>query len=166
MRVIVSGSRSGYSRPAELNEELDYALNSVPFLTVVEGCADGVDHLAESWARSRGAVEYRGREMQAPGGDQLALEHWPAQWTLHSGCWCSSGQTRCRFAGPRRNLEMRDTGVDHVIVVSDDLYTSRGTRNMATIAHEVGIPITSIGTRLTEETLDYWVEELQARRMR
>lgn len=171
MRVVVSGSRTGFSKPVLLYDQLDrlYVEHRDGWqkpLTVVEGCADGVDHLAELWALRDRAVEYNGREGLAPGTDRLALEHWPAQWNLHSGCWCSPGQTRCRFAGPRRNLEMRDSGIDRVVVVSDDLHNSRGTRNMATIAHESGIPVTSIGTTLTEETLDYWVEELQARRMR
>ena len=168
MRVIVSGSRTGYSKPTELYYELETLKRAGP-LTIVEGCADGVDRLAEGWAISRGAVQIPGRPTKdTPWGappPQFILEHWPAEWGLHKDCWCSPGQNRCRFAGPRRNLEMRDApeGVDRLIAASDDLHTSRGTKNMVTIAHEIGVPVTLIGTQVPVETLDRWVEELHAR---
>lgn len=166
MRVIVSGSRTGFSQPEWLYTLLDgmlieYRDGWKQPLTIVEGCADGVDHLAELWARRNKAVEYNGREGPRPRPVQLALEHWPAQWGTHGGCWCSPGWPRCKYAGPRRNLEMRGSGVGRVIVVSDDLRTSRGSRHMATIAHESGIPLDIIGSQISEEELDRWVRELR-----
>lgn len=147
MRLIVSGSRDGY-RQARIDDVLDGYLALNAQLTIVEGCARGVDSQVEDWARRHGAVEMLGRERgyRQPAIARLVLEHWPALWTVHGDCWCGLGKARCNYAGHRRNREMAATGADEVLAFHPDLASSAGTRRMVEIAHELGIPTRTIGS--------------------
>lgn len=148
MRLIVSGSRDGFSQ-RRIDEVLDGYLGYAQ-LTIVEGCATGVDSQAETWARRHGAIEVLGRERgyRGPAIARLVLEHWPAQWTKHEGCFCAVGKPRCNYAGHRRNLEMRDSHVDQVVCFHPDIRASRGTRNMAEKAAAHGLPVRLIGSTM------------------
>lgn len=148
MRLIVSGDRNGYVWE-EIVDYLDGYRRESFQLVVVEGCADGVDTQAETWALSHGAVEVMGRENKGkPVVARLVLEHWPAQWRKHGMCWCGQGRTWCNYAGHRRNIEMADSGVNRVVAFHSDISRSKGTKAMIEEAQARSIPHTIVGSRL------------------
>ena len=75
----------------------------------------------------RGADKLAG---QAAKAHNLPVEVYPAEWTRHG-----------RAAGPIRNQQMLDTGIDLVLAFHPDLVTSKGTRNMVLLARKAGIPV-------------------------
>jgi hypothetical protein len=83
--------------------------------TVITGGARGADALA---ARSAGRLG-------------VTLQEYPADWS-----------TRGRAAGPLRNQRMLDDGApDVVFAFTDDIATSRGTRDMCERAAAAGRPV-------------------------
>lgn len=89
---------------------------------LIEGCAPGADELSEDWAHDPRTL-----------GPALVVEHlhFPAHWDKYG-----------RSAGPRRNIEMLDTGrPDFVVALHDNLAESKGTRHMVSIADKAGVPV-------------------------
>lgn len=111
-RVIVSGGRDlhdyDYFRP-RLYKVLTklFSLNC----TIVHGCADGTDTLAERFRKL----------------ENLPVDKFPAKWNEHG-----------RKAGPLRNIEMGDAGADLLVSFWDG--KSTGTRHMISVAATRMIP--------------------------
>ena len=59
----------------------------------------------------------------------IVPEHFPADWKANP-----------RAAGPIRNRQMLAAKPDMVVAFHKDLATSRGTKDMVTIARKAGIP--------------------------
>lgn len=90
--------------------------------TLIEGCADGADRLAERWTFAQETL-----------GPDLIKQHlhFPALWDKHG-----------RSAGPIRNIQMMDEGKpDFVVALHDNLSDSKGTKHMVSIADKAGIPV-------------------------
>jgi hypothetical protein len=83
-----------------------------PLDTVVHGDCRGADRLADEAAKTL----------------CLRVERYPADWNKYG-----------RSAGPIRNHEMLDTGIDLVLAFHDDLSQSEGTNHMVTIATKAGV---------------------------
>lgn len=119
IRVLVCGSRS-WSSQEDRNlvfASLDYLRQKliqegVKDLIIIEGECRGVDVAARDWAISRNIVYLP----------------FPADW--------SKGKS----AGPQRNLQMLKEGKpDLVIAFTNNIETSRGTKNMVTLARKARI---------------------------
>ncbi len=84
-------------------------------MTIIHGdCPRGADALADTWR-------------EVPG---LHIDPHPANWDKHG-----------RSAGPIRNREMLKEKPDLVIAFTDDLESSRGTKDCVTEAGRLGIPV-------------------------
>ena len=115
MRVICSGSRDWTDRAAVVRELACLIEEFGPDVTVVHGDCRGADRIAAAEARTLG----------------LAVEAFPADWVKYG-----------RAAGPIRNQQMLNSGVDLVICFHSDLFQgSRGTLDMYTRAQRIGTPI-------------------------
>ena len=91
------------------------ALSKLPKSTIiVHGAARGADTYAESAATQLG----------------LSMDRYPADWNTHG-----------KAAGPFRNQQMLDAGVDLVLAFHPDLDSSKGTRDMVNRAMKAGIPV-------------------------
>lgn len=116
MRVLICGDRD-YDKPHVINvllEGLFFTAEPSPeALTIIEGCARGADKVACEW-------------------DDPAVTHmhFPAEWDKYG-----------KAAGPIRNKQMLDAEPDVVFAFHDNIKESRGTKDMATIASEAGIPV-------------------------
>lgn len=100
MRVLVCGDRNGGVGPEIIAKVLS---NYEPSLTtVVHGGCQGVDTLAGEVAKKMG----------------FTVEVHPAQWNIYG-----------KSAGPIRNREMIDSGVDHIIA---SILTSNKAREQKT----------------------------------
>lgn len=114
MRVLVCGSREWTDYKMIDFVLTDFALYNAP-LTVIHGAARGADSLAGMWAHNHGVPE----------------EAHPADWRGNG-----------RAAGPLRNKQMLDTGVDRVLAFKDgfNLASGRGgTEHMVGIAVAAGV---------------------------
>jgi hypothetical protein len=114
-RVIFCGSRNWRSWHPILNAMLELATEH-PDMVVIHGGARGADEMVDNYAHKLG----------------LTVEAFPADW-----------QGRGRAAGPIRNRQMLDAGVDEVVAFKDDFdYSLKtgGTENMVKIATQAGIP--------------------------
>lgn len=111
MRVVMCGSRE-YDDGAMVRQ----AFNELSFLVdwrdliIVHGAARGADALADRFAKDHG----------------IAVEPHPAQWELLG-----------RAAGPIRNIEMLDSGVDLLIAFG----TGKGTEHIVGHARACGIQV-------------------------
>lgn len=114
VKIIVAGSRV-----VTLRQHVEYAISrglqllgaSIGEYELVVGGAQGVDFLAETWAKTH-KIPYR---------------LFPANWTEHG-----------KKAGYMRNVEMGEYA-DALIAVWDG--SSRGTKHMIDIMHKMGKPI-------------------------
>lgn len=79
-------------------------------ITIIHGGAKGADHLADQWA----VVNW------------VPIEEYKADWDKHG-----------KAAGPIRNQQMLDTGVDYVIAFPG----GRGTEHMKKIARKAGVSV-------------------------
>jgi hypothetical protein len=113
MRVLVCGDRE-WDRYEEILDKLTFLQKIHGEFTVVEGEARGADRLAREAAEQLG----------------LPVEPHPAHWDLYG-----------RAAGPIRNQEMLDSGIDLVVAFHSDLERSKGTRHMVTIAEKRGVDV-------------------------
>lgn len=113
LRVIVCGDRnwSDRDRVKEVISAFAERLNQP--MTIVDGSAKGADSMANNVAEELG----------------LETERYPASWSQLG-----------KRAGPIRNQEMLDQGVDFVIAFHSDLDSSKGTRDMVTRARKRGVP--------------------------
>ena len=120
-RVLVTGSRE-----FDNLEMIDEALYNVWFdnighdsddkLVIIEGGAVGADRLAAKSATGN--------------PDVCILEEYPAQWNLHG-----------KAAGPIRNQQMLDTGVDLVLAFYKKGAGNRGTQDMVNRAEAAGVTV-------------------------
>ena len=114
MRLLICGDRN-WTDGEMVRRELATVLARVgDEITVVSGTARGADTLGEVAAAEHPLV---------------TIERYPARWDLYG-----------RAAGPKRNQEMLDSGLDYVLAFHDDLMVSKGTRHMVTIARATGVP--------------------------
>lgn len=91
---------------------------------VIEGEARGADSIAREIAESL----------------RIPVLKYPAQWNRYG-----------RGAGYRRNQQMLDEGnPTHVVAFHDDVYSSKGTRDMMARAMRAGVP-TCVVTSWTDE---------------
>jgi hypothetical protein len=94
-------------------------------LVVIEGCATGADHIAETWASQKAIT--------TPG---VYPVHFPAQWKLEG-----------RAAGPLRNQRMLDhlttlrdrDGAEIEVVAFTDTLEGSGTGDMVRRAERAGV---------------------------
>ena len=114
MRVLVTGSRDGMSAAAAswLKERLRGLVAEHDEVTLIEGGAGGVDAQASEIAE---ALEIRQER--------------------HMALWGTYGKA----AGPIRNQEMLDSGVDLVLAFPGP--QSRGTRDMVRRSKSANIPV-------------------------
>jgi hypothetical protein len=111
MKIIVSGSRQGFSFD-DVADILDVCVRmGFRFDEMLVGDARGVDALALRWARVKG----------------VSSIVYPADWKKHG-----------KAAGPIRNAEMVSDG-DLLIAFWDGF--SRGTKNTIDLARQKGIPV-------------------------
>lgn len=114
MRLLVCGGRN-WSNKSFLYDTLDYAHKNTYVSVVIEGEARGADTLARMWAESRG----------------IPVERYPASWDKYG-----------KAAGAMRNLQMLVEGKpDVVFAFHQNIYASKGTRNMVHQAGVHGIPV-------------------------
>lgn len=118
-RVLVCGGRN-YSRAdivkAVLDEHVGWAgVNDLKWPCIVHGAASGADALADDWAL----------------GKDVLVDSYPANWAVHG-----------RAAGPIRNQEMLESGIDLVIAFPG----GRGTADMVRRAKAAGIPVIKINS--------------------
>lgn len=128
-RVLVTGSRDldrdkhGRVLWSALGFELEYAQFHGKEMTLVHGaCPTGADALAEDWYWHKIDDGVQG----------LYIERHPADWKTYGS-----------YAGPKRNQEMVDSGID--IVLAFPLGESKGTRGTMRKALEAGIPVKQLG---------------------
>ena len=137
MRLLTSGDRN-YAYP-NMVTSIIAGMKELGYLVIIEGEAPGADTFAR----------------QAAEAFDIPVEKYPAKWTEHDRegntaipCNCPEDATRCRPAGPRRNIQMLDEGKPDVVVCFHDNFDdSRGTKHMASIAQKAGVP-TYLITRL------------------
>jgi YspA, cpYpsA-related SLOG family len=123
MRVLVCGDRN-WTDGDVIETVLDGLLDQVigmEKLFVVEGCAKGADSFACQW--------YDGKEGR-PFYDNVIHEHFPAQWGKYG-----------KAAGPKRNKQMIDSGIDLVVAFHNDIDKSKGTSHTLTLAAVNRIPV-------------------------
>lgn len=106
-RIVVCGGRD-FNDDDFLREQLTALYHIYGRFVLVHGDAKGADTLAKEWAQHVG----------------LPVEAHPADWKKHG-----------RKAGPLRNVEMLDSGIDYVVAFKG----GRGTGHMVSIAHEAGV---------------------------
>lgn len=110
-RVMVTGSRHWTDEGAVIRA-LRAAQDQLGAFVLVHGaCPTGADEIAADFWGRRGPVEAH-----------------PADWAQHG-----------KAAGPIRNKEMVESGID--LVIAFPLPDSKGTRNAMALAHAAGIQI-------------------------
>ena len=134
MRVLVTGDRN-WRNATRIAGVLDMILGEAwdfygepDMNTLIEGEAMGADIItAVCW------------ELAFP---TWPIERYPANWKLHGPA-----------AGPIRNKQMFDTGVEYVLGFHNDIASSKGTKDMLKQCAKGGIP----GRLFTEEgEVDGW----------
>ncbi len=129
MRILVTGDREWTDAKTMWD-----VLRFLP----IELCDDGPDGLTLIEGEARGAdimsriiVDILIGEGAEYSSDPVwvTVEQYPADWD-HFG----------RAAGPIRNAQMLDTGVDYVVGFHGDITQSRGTRDMLRRCAAAGIP--------------------------
>lgn len=119
MRVLCCGDRNWVDRDI-IHQRLKSLIPAGKWvtvdkpITVVHGCCRGADILAAEEAFALG----------------MDVEGHPAKWGLFG-----------RAAGPKRNQEMLDTGIDLVIAFHSNLKASKGTADMVRRAHNAGVKV-------------------------
>ena len=119
MRSLYAGSRDFTDYHLILHtmrEQLHRCWTTGENLTIIHGAAQGADLLAAQAAAALG----------------LEAEPHPAQWQEYG-----------RKAGPIRNREMLESGIDNAhAFISKPLEESKGTQHMVKIARKAGVPVT------------------------
>lgn len=96
----------------EVTYDDEYKMPNPEKLTIVHGGAEGADSHADDWC----VVNW------------IVPEVYPADW-----------ETYGKAAGPIRNQQMLDTGIDLVLAFPTE--KSRGTWHMVRIAEKAGVPV-------------------------
>ena len=112
MRVAVTGGRD-YKNKIKVFETLDNLLFRNPNFTLVVGDATGADAYAQVWAQKK----------------NIPVEIFKADWAYYG-----------RSAGPIRNRQMVDSGVDLLVAFSGGI----GTDNMTTLCQQAHVKIMKI----------------------
>lgn len=82
----------------------------------------------------------------APGADQLAGKIADSDTRIKHECYPANWKRFGRAAGPIRNQQMLDEGQpDVVYAFHDNIYESKGTKDMVNRAKKAGIPVYIIG---------------------
>lgn len=110
-RVLVCGSRT-FNDYWLLFDKLCEIQEKHPDLIIIQGGARGADQMARKWASLNG----------------VKGEQYNANWEVYG-----------RAAGPIRNQQMLDTGID--LVVAFPRGEARGTKHMMKIAREAGVEV-------------------------
>lgn len=133
MRILLTGSRdwSDYRIVKVVLLGVMHAYESP--LEVAEGCADGLDSLAERFCEEFG----------------VPCRHYPAQWRSHTdGSWCrarcETDPHTCWGAGARRNQLMLDDFRPRAVIGFKDALDlksgSGGTEDMLSRAENADVP--------------------------
>src|SRR5690348_8995897 len=110
MRIIICGSRNWYHRQP-IHDEIDRLYQRYGSrLVIIHGAARGADTIAGDYAQHL----------------RIAVEAYPADWS------------KGKAAGPLRNQQMLDTGIDGVVAF--DMGGS-GTADMMRRAKAAGVPV-------------------------
>jgi hypothetical protein len=110
LRILVCGDRN-WSDGARIKQVLE-EMTKGRNVTIIDGAAKGADSLA-----SEAAVELG-----------LENERYPAAWKQLG-----------KRAGPIRNQEMLDSGIDMLLAFHPNLDESKGTRDMVKRAKKAGV---------------------------
>jgi YspA, cpYpsA-related SLOG family len=113
VRVLFCGDRNWTSKEP-IRKQMRKVKLANPNTVVVHGAARGADTLAADVA-----TEF-----------ELGVEAYPAQWDRFG-----------RGAGPIRNQQMLDSGVDLVIAFHPNIEASKGTKDMVKRARKAKIPV-------------------------
>lgn len=113
-RVLVCGGRD-YTNHAMVDRVLRKVIEKHPETTIIHGAAKGADSIAGAWAKRM----------------RVTCEEYPADWDTYG-----------KRAGPIRNQQMLDTGIDGVVAFPG----GRGTAHMVSIAKAAGVPVLEIKT--------------------
>lgn len=131
VRVLICGSRDW--RDGGPIQAILRQYQAAGPCVVIHGAAKGADSLADYHARRLG----------------IEVFPFPAKWHEHDNDWCPgdwcrlSGRGYCVAAGPRRNQQMLDEGVPHVVwaFASTELIVGKGgTSDMVERSKNVHIP--------------------------
>lgn len=130
MRILVTGDRNWRSatvirnRLWEVTHDLNDGMGALD-CTLVEGEAMGADIIAAVVVELEieDGVEFRSDPVWTQ------IDRFPADWNTHG-----------RAAGPIRNQQMLDSGVDYVVGFHNDIRSSRGTRDMLRRCARAEIP--------------------------
>ena len=116
-RLLICGDRNWVSeskiRDAVLEVLADYGVTRGE-VVVVEGEARGADRIGAHVARTL----------------SIEVDAYPADWKQYG-----------RAAGPIRNQQMLDSGVDHAIACHANLAESKGTADMVRRLEKAGVPV-------------------------
>lgn len=119
MRILVCGGRDFRDRQLLVD-----TLNQIvkPNDQIIHGGAKGADALAHAYTNYWSRFHFEDAQLATP-------EVYPAQWNLYG-----------KRAGPIRNQQMLDTGIDLVVAFPG----GRGTYDMARRAKKAGVEVISV----------------------
>lgn len=132
MRVLITGDRE-WSDGATMFAALEKYTS--PGDTIIEGEARGADRLARLICE--GSYFYHAANLPLPGRE---VEPYPAHWEIYG-----------RGAGPLRNQQMLDSGVDLCLAFHEDLSSSRGTADMVSRCRAAGVRVILFNGETEEE---------------
>lgn len=112
-RVLVCGGRD-YRNDTRLFAVLDRLHDANGIDVIIEGGANGADHLAWAWSQLRG----------------VSSERFEADW-----------ENQGSFAGPARNKRMLDEGMPDLVIAFPG---GRGTADMVRKARKAGVEVVEI----------------------
>lgn len=119
MRVLICGDRN-WTDPYPIQREISRFIHNQRGLPddepviFIHGAARGADSIGGRLAAECG----------------YTVEAYPADWTTYG-----------RAAGPIRNKQMLDSGIDLVLAFHPDLLQSKGTANMVHQARKAGVKV-------------------------
>jgi len=115
VRILVTGDRNWTDEQTILAALVGLKAREGTAVTIIHGAARGADTIAGRIAKELG----------------FDVEAYPADWNKYG-----------KAAGPIRNKQMlREGKPQGVLAFHDDLFHSRGTRNMVEISKSAGLPV-------------------------
>lgn len=111
MRLLICGSRY-WTNPDPIYSAIKQFAEAYPDLTIIQGGAKGADEIAKMIAQRL----------------KIPCETFEANWALHG-----------RRAGPIRNQQMLNSGVDLCLAFHEDYKNSKGTKDMLSRIHKAGV---------------------------